>query len=76
MPSSTITSKGQTTVPKEVRDALNVGPGDKLTWEINGGRVAITTERPALYRWRGFIKHGPADAVKAVAEARKTRGRI
>jgi AbrB family looped-hinge helix DNA binding protein len=76
MPSSTITSKGQTTVPKEVRDALDVGPGDKLTWEINGGRVAITTERPALYRWRGFIKHGPADAVKAVAEARKTRGRI
>lgn len=76
MPSSTITSKGQTTVPKEVRDALDVGPGDKLTWEINGGRVAITTERPALYRWRGFIKHGPADAVKAVAEARKMRGRI
>lgn len=76
MPSSTITSKGQTTVPKEVRDALDVGPGDKLTWEINGGRVAITTERPGLFRWRSFIKHGPADAVKAVAEARKTRGRI
>lgn len=76
MPTSTITSKGQTTVPKEVREALDLGPGDKLTWEINGGRVAITTDRPALYRWKGFIKHGPADAVKAVAEARKTRGRI
>ena len=33
MPISTITSKGQTTVPKEVRDVLNVGIGDKLTWE-------------------------------------------
>jgi antitoxin PrlF len=76
MPTSTITSKGQTTVPKEVREALNVDAGDKLTWEIRGGRVAITTERPALYRWKGVIKHGPADAVKAVAEARKTRGRI
>jgi antitoxin PrlF len=75
MPVSTITSKGQTTVPKEVRDALDVGPGDKLTWEVRGGRVAITTERPALYRLEGFIKHGP-DALKAVAEARKTRGRI
>ncbi|HXA18655.1 MAG TPA: type II toxin-antitoxin system PrlF family antitoxin [Thermoanaerobaculia bacterium] len=76
MPTSTITSKGQTTVPKEVRDVLDLGTGDKLTWEIHGGRVAITTERPGLYRWKGVIKHGPADAVQAVAEARKTRGRI
>jgi AbrB family looped-hinge helix DNA binding protein len=75
MPASTITSKGQTTVPKEIRDALDLEPGDKITWEINGGRVAVTTERPALYRWKGFIKHGP-DAVTAVARARKTRGRI
>ena len=76
MPTSTITSKGQTTVPKKVREVLNVDVGDKLTWEIKGGRVSITTERPALYRWKGVIKHGPADAVQAVAEARKTRGRI
>jgi AbrB family looped-hinge helix DNA binding protein len=76
MPSSTITSKRQTTVPKEVCEALDVGPGDKITWEVRGGRVAVTTERPALYQWEGFIKHGEPDAVKAVAAARKTRGRI
>ena len=75
MPTSTITSKGQTTVPKEVRDVLNVDAGDKLTWEIKGGRVAVTTERPALYSLRGFVKHGP-DPLTAVAEARKTRGRV
>ena len=76
MPTSTITSKGQTTVPKEVRDALDLGPGDKLTWEVNGGRVAVTTERPLLWELEGFIKHGESDAVKAVAAARKMRGRI
>ena len=76
MPTSTITSKGQTTVPKEVRDALNLDAGDKLTWEISGGRVAITTERPGLWRWEGSVKGGPDDAVQAVAEARKRRGRI
>jgi antitoxin PrlF len=76
MPVSTITSKGQTTVPKEVREALNLDAGGKLNWEIRGGRVAITVERPALYEYEGFIKHGPADAVQAVIEARKTRGRV
>jgi len=76
MPVSTITGKGQTTVPKEVRDALDLDAGDKLTWEISGGRVAVTRERPGLWRWQGVIKHGPADAVQAVIEARKTRGRI
>lgn len=75
MPTSTITSKGQTTVPKEVREALDLAAGDKLTWEVRGGRVAITTERPALYELEGFIKHGP-DALTAIAQARKTRGRI
>jgi AbrB family looped-hinge helix DNA binding protein len=75
MPVSTITSKGQTTVPKEVREALDLEPGDKITWEVQGGRVAVTTDRPELYRYKGFIKHGP-DALTAVAQARKTRGRI
>jgi len=74
MPTSTISSKGQTTVPKEVLDVLKIGAGDRLTWEIQAGRVAITTERPALYELEGFIKHGP-DALTAVAEARKSRGR-
>lgn len=76
MPRSTITSKRQTTVPKEVCDALEVGPGDKITWEVHGGRVTITTERPAFWRWLGSVKGGPDDPVEAVAEARKRRGRI
>jgi bifunctional DNA-binding transcriptional regulator/antitoxin component of YhaV-PrlF toxin-antitoxin module len=76
MTRSTITSKRQTTVPKEVCDAFKVGPGDKITWEVNGGRVAVTTERPALWRWAGSVKGGPDYAVQAVAEGRKRRGRI
>lgn len=76
MPRSTITSKRQTTIPKEVCDALDVGPGDKITWEVKGGRVAVTTERPAFWRWVGSVHGGPDDPVQAVAEARKRRGRI
>jgi AbrB family looped-hinge helix DNA binding protein len=76
MPTSTITSKRQTTVPKEVCDALDVGPGDKITWEVHGGRVAVKTDRPAFWRWAGSVKGGPDDPVQAVAAARKRRGRI
>jgi AbrB family looped-hinge helix DNA binding protein len=76
MPTSTVTSKGQTTVPKEVRDALDLSAGAKLSWEVRGGRVAVTTERAGLWRWEGSVKGGPDDAVEAVKQARKSRGRI
>jgi AbrB family looped-hinge helix DNA binding protein len=76
MPISTLTSKGQTTVPKEVRAALNLDVGDKLSWEIRGGNVMVTTERPAFYRWEGFIKSSTGDVVQEIEEARKRRGRV
>jgi len=76
MPVSTMTSKGQTTVPKEVREALDLTPGAKLRWEVRGGKVAISTERAALWALAGSVKGGPDDSVQAVAEARKRRGRI
>jgi AbrB family looped-hinge helix DNA binding protein len=76
MPISTLTSKGQTTVPKEVREALDLDVGDKLTWEIQGGKVAVTTDRPAFYKWEGIIKSSSGDVVKEMGEARKRRGRV
>ncbi|HYK01550.1 MAG TPA: type II toxin-antitoxin system PrlF family antitoxin [Thermoanaerobaculia bacterium] len=76
MPHSTLTTEGQTTVPKEVRDALALEPGDKLSWEIRGGRVAVTTGRPSLLEFEGFIKNSSGDVVGEIAEARKRRGRV
>ncbi|WP_438751917.1 AbrB/MazE/SpoVT family DNA-binding domain-containing protein [Pararhizobium sp. O133] len=39
---ATITSKGQMTVPKAVRDALNIQPGDKCyVWVRNGEMIVI-----------------------------------
>jgi len=29
-----ITAKGQTTIPQDVRVALNVAPGDLIAWEV------------------------------------------
>ena len=76
MPTSTMTSKGRTTVPKEVREALHLNVGDKLSWEIRGGQVSVTTVRRALLDFEGFIKNSSGDVVAEIAEARKRRGRV
>lgn len=36
-----ITSKGQITIPKAVRERLGVGPGDRLEFVIEGDRIAV-----------------------------------
>ena len=37
-----ITSKSQTTVPRAVRTALGLEPGDTVAWEIEGDRVVVS----------------------------------
>lgn len=42
-----ITAKGQTTIPKEIRIALAVGPGDVIEWEVTGeGRAEVRRVAP------------------------------
>jgi antitoxin PrlF len=37
--------KSQTVLPKPVRDALGVGPGDQVGYSIRNGRVMLTAVR-------------------------------
>ena len=46
MPRSTLTSKGQTTIPKEIRDHLGISSGDRIDFFVN--RDGIVYIRPAL----------------------------
>ncbi|MXX56702.1 MAG: AbrB/MazE/SpoVT family DNA-binding domain-containing protein [Gemmatimonadetes bacterium] len=39
---SKLTSKAQTTIPKPIRVALELQPGDELSYEILDGRVVLT----------------------------------
>lgn len=38
---STLTSKGQTTIPVEVRSALNLRPGDRIRYVVRGNKVSL-----------------------------------
>ncbi len=42
-----ITAKGQTTIPKDVRAALHVGPGDFIAWEVDeAGTATVRRVQP------------------------------
>ena len=46
---STLTDKGQTTVPQEIRNALKVKPRQRLTWSLTSeGTVIVSPQRSAL----------------------------
>ncbi|MBC8129729.1 MAG: AbrB/MazE/SpoVT family DNA-binding domain-containing protein [Rhizobiaceae bacterium] len=37
----TVTSKGQTTIPKLVRDELGLTEGSKIVWEVRDGKAQV-----------------------------------
>jgi AbrB family looped-hinge helix DNA binding protein len=46
LPIATLTSKGQVTIPKEVRDALRLRPGDRVDFRLEaGGGVRLLPAR-------------------------------
>ena len=72
MISATITSKGQTTLPKAVRLALGVGAGDRVCFVVQDNEVRLLPMRP-IGRLFGVLKHhGPPmsleDMERGIAE--------
>ena len=39
-----MTSKGQVTIPKSVRDKLGIGPGSEVGFEEDGAKVVLVAE--------------------------------
>ena len=50
-----LTSKGQITIPKEVRDHLNISSGDQVVFRIEGDR-AVLAKTPNLLDLAGAVE--------------------
>jgi len=46
---STVTSRGQVTIPKRVRDQLGIGPGSEVDFRVTAnGEIHLTAEREQM----------------------------
>ena len=69
MATATMTTKGQITVPKEVREALNLQPGDLVDFVLTRDRVAEMHPRNRkLEDLIGMIKYdGPRISIEEMS---------
>lgn len=76
---STVTKKGQTTIPGEVRAALRIKAGDKLQYQVEGDHVTVRVH-PGLMGLKGALASDKGKGLsfdqirRAAAEARRREG--
>ena len=69
----TLTSKGQITVPKPIRQVLGVDSGGKVAFDFNGDAVTVTRvdpkehTDPAIARFVGLIERDLAEGRNLMA---------
>lgn len=57
MPTAKVTSKGQITIPAEVRRVLNLKAGDKIDfYEMEGGKFAFAPKTGSIMDMKGILQ--------------------
>ncbi len=72
--SSKVTRRGQTKIPRKIREVLRVKPGESLVYEVDGERVVLHAHPGVLASFGVLKRKGKGKAVdfeKARSEARK-----
>ncbi|MDO8299294.1 AbrB/MazE/SpoVT family DNA-binding domain-containing protein [Lacisediminimonas sp.] len=62
--STTLTSKGQVTIPKQIRDALNLAPGCSVDFSVNRDGEVVIHKAGA----RSSRKHDRFEAARGKAD--------
>jgi AbrB family looped-hinge helix DNA binding protein len=70
MKTAKLTSKGQLTVPKEIRDKLGISPGEELVFEEKDGLFYIkkNPRKSPFDKWAGYLKAGKKKKTDKVIE--------
>lgn len=57
MSTSTLTSKGQTTIPKEIRESLGMKAGDRMTFTLMpDGTVVMRVKNKSIAQLAGMLR--------------------
>lgn len=57
MATSTVTSKGQITLPKQIRERLHVVAGDRIDFVVQeSGQIVVRPARSRLQQLRGMLR--------------------
>jgi AbrB family looped-hinge helix DNA binding protein len=73
---SVITSKFQTTIPKDVRERLKLSIHDTLEWKIDRGKIVVLPVQKKFLEYRNKIKTGPGKIEEDIKQARKFRAKL
>lgn len=71
-----VTSKGQITIPKAVRDALGLRETDEVEFEVRGKRATMKPVERSFFRWYKSVKprHRPENWKKVREETARAVG--
>ena len=72
---STVTTKGQVTIPVDIRTLFHIRPNDRVDFSVENGRIVLTPVR-SLKDLRGVVKtlgSGDPTAERAAAKAAVAR---
>lgn len=79
MRATTISSKGQIAIPKEVRDALHIEAGDRFAVEVSGNSivlkpaVTITVPKEQAYFWTREVQEKLQSAERNFQKGREKK---
>ncbi len=70
---TTVTEKGQVTIPQEIRRLMGLQPRDKVRFEVEDGIVKISRAESKILKWAGSVKprNKPEDFEKIREEFEK-----
>jgi len=68
-----ITSKYQTTIPKSIREDLDISIHDTLEWKVENGRILVLPMQKNFLKFRNSVKTGSGNIDEDIKLSRKRR---